>query len=91
MVIYSRPVSSALGGTARHRHSAWLPLHRFFTRRLSQERQVSPHMIGSYLDTFRQFLKLAGQRLHKAPLTLRGVDRAVIALWLGLVETTQVY
>jgi site-specific recombinase XerC len=32
-------------------------LERFFTQRLMQQRQVSPHTIRSYRDTFRQFLK----------------------------------
>lgn len=28
-------------------------LERFFTQRLMQQRQVSPHTISSYRDTFR--------------------------------------
>ena len=32
-------------------------LERFFTQRLMQQRQASPHTICSYRDTFRQFLK----------------------------------
>ena len=32
-------------------------LERFFTQRLMQQRQASPHTISSYRDTFRQFLK----------------------------------
>lgn len=40
-------------------------LERFFTQRLMQERQVSPHTIGSYRDTFRLLLKFIHQRLHK--------------------------
>ena len=31
-------------------------LEHFFTQRLIQQRQVSPHTISSYRDTFRQFL-----------------------------------
>ncbi len=38
-------------------------LERFFTQRLMQQRQASPHTISSYRDTFRQFLKFVQQRL----------------------------
>ena len=34
-------------------------LERFFTQRLMQQRQVSPHTIISYRDTFRLLLKFA--------------------------------
>ena len=30
-------------------------LESFFTQRLMQQRQASPHTISSYRDTFRQF------------------------------------
>ena len=40
-------------------------LERFFTQRLMQQRQASPHTISSYRDTFRQFLKFMEQRLHQ--------------------------
>ena len=58
-------------------------LERFFTQRLMQQRQASPHTISSYRDTFRQFLKFVQQRLHNTTVTadLRGdrrpVDRGV--------------
>ena len=45
-------------------------LQRFFTQRLMQQRQASPHTIGSYRDTFCQFLKFTQQRLHKPPSRL---------------------
>ena len=45
-------------------------LERFFTQRLMQQRQASPHTISSYRDTFCQFLKFTEQRLHKAPSQL---------------------
>jgi site-specific recombinase XerD len=45
-------------------------LERFFTQRLMQQRQASPHTISSYRDTFRQFLKFTQQRLHKPPSRL---------------------
>lgn len=48
--------------------AAFAPLlESFFTQRLMQQRQASPHTICSYRDTFRQFLKFAQQRLHKQP------------------------
>jgi site-specific recombinase XerD len=45
-------------------------LERFFTQRLIQQRQASPHTVSSYRDTFRQFLKFVEQRLHKPPSRL---------------------
>ena len=37
-------------------------LERFFTQRLMQQRQASPHTISSYRDTFRMLLKFTQQR-----------------------------
>jgi site-specific recombinase XerC len=45
-------------------------LQSFFTRRLMQQKQVSPHTILSYRDTFRLLLRFAEQRLEKAAFTL---------------------
>ena len=45
-------------------------LERFFTQRLMQQRQASPHTIRSYRDTFRQFLTFVQQRLHTPPSRL---------------------
>jgi len=39
----------------------------FFTQRLIQQRQVSPHTIRSYRDTFRLFLTFTHPRLHTPP------------------------
>src|ERR1700722_5359562 len=62
---------TALGGSAMSTLLSLAPLlERFFTQHLMQQRQVSPHTISSYRDTFRQFLKFARQRLHKAPSAL---------------------
>ena len=49
-------------------------LERFFTQRLMQQRQASPHTISSYRDTFRQFLKFAAAAAAQAAVTpeLRG-------------------
>ena len=41
-------------------------LERFFTQRLMQQRQASPHTISSYRDTFRHFLKFVQERVHTA-------------------------
>ena len=63
-------------------------LERFFTQRLMQQRQVSPHTISSYRDTFRQFLKFAQQRLHKAPSRLKfeEIDAPLIVTFLDNLE-----
>ena len=42
-------------------------LQRFFTERLAQQRQASPHTISSYRDTFRLLFRFAGKRLRKSP------------------------
>jgi site-specific recombinase XerC len=42
-------------------------LERFFTDRLMQQRQASPHTISSYRDAFRQFLTLSPFRENRLP------------------------
>jgi site-specific recombinase XerD len=66
-------------------------LERFFTQRLMQQRQVSPHTISSYRDTFRQFLRFARQRLHKAPsaLTFEQIDAPLVTAFLNHLEKQQ--
>ena len=63
-------------------------LERFFMQRLMQERQVSPHTIGSYRDTFRLFLKFSQQRLHKSPsaLVFEEIDAPLIVAFLDHLE-----
>ena len=63
-------------------------LEHFFTRRLMQQRQASPHTISSYRDTFRQFLKFAEQRLHRPPsrLSLEQIDAPLIVAFLDDLE-----
>ena len=63
-------------------------LQRFFTQRLMQQRQASPHTISSYRDTFRQFLKFAQQRLHRPPsrLAIEQVDAPLIVEFLDELE-----
>ena len=45
-------------------------LQAFFTDRLLQQKQVSPHTVASYRDTFCLLLRYAQQRLHKTPAKL---------------------
>ena len=63
-------------------------LERFFTQRLMQQRQASPHTISSYRDTFRQFLKFAQQRLHKPPsrLNFEEIEAPLIVAFLDDLE-----
>jgi site-specific recombinase XerD len=63
-------------------------LERFFTQRLMQQRQASPHTISSYRDTFRHFLKFSEQRLHKAPshLSFEQLDAPLIVAFLDDLE-----
>jgi site-specific recombinase XerD len=66
-------------------------LERFFIQRLMQQRQVSPHTISSYRDTFRQFLKFAQERLHKPPsrMDLKEIDAPLIIAFLDDLERRQ--
>jgi site-specific recombinase XerD len=63
-------------------------LERFFAHRLIQQRQVSPHTVGSYRDTFRQFLTFVQERLHKPPsrLTFEEIDAPLIVAFLDSLE-----
>jgi site-specific recombinase XerD len=66
-------------------------LERFFTQRLMQQRQASPHTISSYSETFRQFLTFTEQRLHKAPsrLNFQEIDTPLIMAFLDQLEKLQ--
>jgi integrase/recombinase XerD len=61
-----------------------LLLQGFFTRRLMQQRQVSPHTISSYRDSFRLLLQFAKKQLGVAPqkLSFEQVDAPLIAAFL---------
>lgn len=63
-------------------------LERFFTQRLMQQRQASPHTISSYRDSFCQFLAFAQRRLHKSPakLVLEDIDAPLIVAFLEDLE-----
>jgi site-specific recombinase XerD len=66
-------------------------LESFFTRRLMQQRQASPHTICSYRDTFRQLLKFIEQRLHKAPsrVNFEDIDAPLVMSFLDHLEKRQ--
>jgi site-specific recombinase XerD len=66
-------------------------LQRFFTQRLMQQRQASPHTISSYRDSFRQFLRFVQQRLRKPPsrLTFEEIDAPLIVAFLDELEKRQ--
>lgn len=66
-------------------HTGFAPLlERFFTQRLMQQRQASPHTISSYRDTFRLLLRFAHSQLHQPPsqLRLRDIDAPLILAFL---------
>ena len=56
-------------------------LQHFFTDRLRQQRQASPHTMAGYRDTFRLLLRFAAERLGRAPsaLTLEDFTPALSA------------
>ncbi len=65
-----------------------LLLQAFFTQRLMQQKQASPHTVASYRDTFRLLLRFAQKRLNKAPckLTFEEVDAPFVAAFLNDLE-----
>ena len=66
-------------------------LERFFTERLMQQRQASPHTISSYRDTFRLLLTFAHQRLHTPParLSFDAIDAPLVVAFLEQLEKTR--
>ena len=56
-------------------------IERFFTERLMRQRNVSPHIIASYRDTFRLLFAFAQEQLGKLPsaLYLRDLDAPLIS------------
>lgn len=67
-----------------------LPRHlqSFFTERLMTQRQVSPHTMASYRDTFRLLLRFAQGERHKCPsaLDLADLDADLISRFLTCLE-----
>ena len=64
-------------------------LQTFFTERLIQQRNASPHTIASYRDTFRLLLAFAQERTGKAPyqLDIADLDAVLIGAFLTYLET----
>lgn len=46
-------------------------IERFFTQRLMRQRNVSPHTIASYRDTFKLFLKFTHRQTGCRPSSLQ--------------------
>jgi site-specific recombinase XerD len=84
-------LGTALGGANMKSANFAALLERFFTERLIRQRQVSPHTIASYRDTFRLLLHFAKRRLRKAPsqLILQEIDAPLIAAFLDDLETSR--
>jgi len=63
-------------------------LQAFFTTRLGNERDVSPHTVDSYRHTFRLLLGYAKERTGKAPsaLALSDLDAALVSSFLDHLE-----
>jgi len=63
-------------------------LEAFFTERLQRQKQVSPHTLASYRDTFCLLLRYVERRLHKAPsaLLLTDLDATLIGDFLDYLE-----
>jgi site-specific recombinase XerD len=63
-------------------------LTRFFTVRLIQQRNVSPHTIAAYRDSFRLLLQFASKRLKKAPskFCIEDIDAPLISDFLNDLE-----
>jgi site-specific recombinase XerD len=63
-------------------------LQGFFTTRLMQQKQVSPHTISSYRGTFRLLLKFLSRSLRQTPsrLCLDHIDTRAITAFLHELE-----
>ncbi|SRR5712692_213232 len=66
-------------------------VQRFFTERLLQQRQASPHTIASYRDTFRLLLRFASEQRRTSPSALSTDDLApsFIGAFLDRLEHTR--
>lgn len=63
-------------------------LQAFFTDRLMKQRQVSPHTIASYRDSFRLLLRFAHKKLKKTPaqLTFDDLNASFIGAFLDHIQ-----
>ncbi|WP_439673113.1 Putative integrase/recombinase y4rC (plasmid) [Cupriavidus necator] len=66
-------------------------LEAYFTKRLLQQRQASPHTVRSYRDSFRQLLSFAQQRLHirASRLSVEDIDASFVVDFLDHIEKDQ--
>ena len=66
-------------------------LQRFFTERLVQQRQASPHTISSYRDTFRLLLKYTRKQLRKPPdrIAFEDIDAPLIGAFLNDLQNSR--
>jgi site-specific recombinase XerD len=66
-------------------------LQRFFTERLMQQRQASPHTISAYRDTFRLLLKFTSKRLRNPPdrIAFEDVDAPLIGAFLNDLQKSR--
>jgi site-specific recombinase XerD len=89
--IGGKSLGKAMGGPDMRSANFAAFLERFFTERLMRQRQVSPHTIASYRDTFRLLLQFAKHKRRKAPsqLTLEEIDAPLIAAFLDDLETSR--
>jgi integrase/recombinase XerD len=63
-------------------------LQAFFTHRLAQQRQASPHTVAAYRDTFRRLFAFIHQRTGKTPtqLEFEDLDAPLIGAFLQHLE-----
>jgi site-specific recombinase XerD len=66
-------------------------LQRFFMQRLMQQKNVSPHTLCSYRDTFRLLLRFAMKKLHVTPeqLTIEQIDAPFVTRFLNDLENSR--
>ena len=74
--------------TSAHYHQPRSSVATVLHPAVMQQRQVSPHTISSYRDTFRLLLTFAQQRLHTQPVRLSfdQVDAPLIVAFLDHLE-----
>ena len=72
-------------------HPLPIYLQRFFTERLANQLQASPHTVASYRDTFRLLLTHASARLARMPTDLQvaDIDAELVGHFLSDIETTR--
>lgn len=66
-------------------------IQRFFTDRLCNQMEASPHTVASYRDTFRLLLQFASERTGKSPIALSvdELNAELIGVFLEQIETVR--